>query len=538
MTQPASAGPLRGGEVAAALLACAALTVASTWPQAAFSTTHVPWGDGSQDAFQFIWNLWWVGHALFERGQSPLFTDLLHHPSGTQLLYHTLTPANGVLAWPVMQIVPGTGGRVLAFHAMVLLSGTLLGGGTYTWLRLLGAGRLAAAAGAAFVLVTPFRVHHAHHLNLLSYHWLPWMLAAGTSGLRTGRASWGYGVGALLALQVWSDLELGVQGLLVAGVVWLAALRPPAQRRTALALGGRAALAAGALLLPLAAAVVALPPSAVSTRGGDGQALLYSANLVGLVSPEPISWLHQWWAPDRAFRGHGVASGEAFLGMAWVVLAAVSAVLQPRSRRWLALGGGLLLLALGPGLHVGPFTLLEQWMPFDLLQRAIPPLGLSRTPVRFVAAASVLLSVGVAGAVTAARTRGRAWTIGVGLLALVLVAERWPAHGIALQPVPVPPAIQSLADLPRGGAVLTLPHRLPHQNLHMFWQTVHGHPITSGYTARVDPTTLAFLDAFEHADATERRALLREAGIRVVVQHPADPEALLTTEPQVHLLTD
>jgi len=50
---------------------------------------------GYHDAWQFVWNLWWVKTAVLS-GQNPLFTHLLHHPTGISLLFHTLTFVNTI----------------------------------------------------------------------------------------------------------------------------------------------------------------------------------------------------------------------------------------------------------------------------------------------------------------------------------------------------------------------------------------------------------------------------------------------------------
>ena len=50
-----------------ALLAYIVLTIALTWPLALRWTTDLPGGphkDGLEDAYQNVWNLWWMQTAL------------------------------------------------------------------------------------------------------------------------------------------------------------------------------------------------------------------------------------------------------------------------------------------------------------------------------------------------------------------------------------------------------------------------------------------------------------------------------------------
>src|SRR5262249_58028757 len=41
--------------------------------------------DGTLDAYQFVWNLWWVRTSLVDLHTNPLFTRLLFYPDGISL---------------------------------------------------------------------------------------------------------------------------------------------------------------------------------------------------------------------------------------------------------------------------------------------------------------------------------------------------------------------------------------------------------------------------------------------------------------------
>ena len=111
------------------LLAYLALTLVMTWPLALNFTTAIP-GDGF-DGWQNYWNLWWVKVALVERGQTPFTTDLLYHPTGVDLYFHTLNPFNGLITLPIQL----TSGLIVAYNAVVLISWVLGGYGTYLLTR-------------------------------------------------------------------------------------------------------------------------------------------------------------------------------------------------------------------------------------------------------------------------------------------------------------------------------------------------------------------------------------------------------------------
>src|SRR5687767_2202981 len=83
----------------AVLLGYIALTALMTWPLARNLATAIP-GD-SFDGWQNYWNLWWLKIALIDRQTNPFFTDLLYHPTGVGLYFHTLNPFNGVVTLPI-----------------------------------------------------------------------------------------------------------------------------------------------------------------------------------------------------------------------------------------------------------------------------------------------------------------------------------------------------------------------------------------------------------------------------------------------------
>src|SRR5690242_11933512 len=106
------------------LLVYGALAVALTWPLAAHLGDAFPSapGEGAQDLWEKLWNLWWVGEAL-RRGVSPFFTDALFYPQGASLLFHPLNLTSGLLALPLRAIF----GPIAAYNLLVLLSFALSG---------------------------------------------------------------------------------------------------------------------------------------------------------------------------------------------------------------------------------------------------------------------------------------------------------------------------------------------------------------------------------------------------------------------------
>ena len=64
------------------LLVYVPLTLGLTWPLVTRWTAHLPGGphkDGLEDAYQNVWNLWWMKEALL-RPTTPFVTDRFFYP--------------------------------------------------------------------------------------------------------------------------------------------------------------------------------------------------------------------------------------------------------------------------------------------------------------------------------------------------------------------------------------------------------------------------------------------------------------------------
>jgi hypothetical protein len=76
--------------------------------------------DGTLDAFQFTWNLWWVREALLELHTNPFHTRYLFYPDGIGLLFHTFSSTFGLLSIPLQVLLPG--GALTANNVLVMAS--------------------------------------------------------------------------------------------------------------------------------------------------------------------------------------------------------------------------------------------------------------------------------------------------------------------------------------------------------------------------------------------------------------------------------
>jgi hypothetical protein len=498
-----------------ALLAYIALTLALTWPLALRWTTDLPGGphkDGLEDAYQNVWNLWWMQQAL-ARPTNPLITDRFFYPEHPNLYYHTLSPINTLLAAPITALW----GPIAGFNAVAFAS-CVLGALGMWWL----AYDRTRAHGAALLagIVYAFSPFHMGalitdgQLQIVALQWLPFYVlfllrTAEQGGRRNLLLS-----GLFLILTAWTDWYYTLFLLFfTAGYgVWrlLARARDWPARRTLVT-----RLAGIGVLFALGAASLLIPMLLEATRAtymniypaDDPERLVI--DLLAFVLP---ARLHPWWgaAPwdwgiqidvNRRFYLGAVALGLALWG-AWRCSAA---------RRWGAIALAAGVLALGPTLRLnGQSTGVP--LPYRLIAN-LPLIRLSRQPDRFDVLVTLALAIMVAYGARALleiadrklqiaernrsssqhssaffRVRSRPKQLLAALLAALLVLDYLVAPMLTRKPaIPI-----FLASLPRSdhGALLEYPfHNLsPYRDAErMLFQTVHGRPISGGYHSRRYP---------------------------------------------------
>jgi hypothetical protein len=105
------------------------------------------------DAYQFLWNIWWMGASLLH-GQNPFFTQFVYAPSGTPLVFHALVPFVSTVAALLQPVL----GLPLAFNVVALVALPLAGIGGYALAREVTEDHAASLAGGAAFMLCPYLV--------------------------------------------------------------------------------------------------------------------------------------------------------------------------------------------------------------------------------------------------------------------------------------------------------------------------------------------------------------------------------------------
>jgi len=528
------------------LLALALYTVATvvfTWPLALHLTSAIP-GD-SFDGWQNYWNLWWIRQALVERITDPLFTDLLYHPTGVSLYFHTLNPFNGVTTLPVQLAF----GLIPAYNAVVLMSWVLGGYGMFLLTRWVirrqtqqrGSElsplrhrderdaaeqeqrmifRIACFVGpfTAGLIYTLSPFHMAHllgHMQVMSLQWMPFYILALLRSLALARAGRPW-----LRLALWAGFFLILTGLcdwyyvlylfLFTAVTvlwqWLTP-GPPPLRRLSVALGPPVvagllfALGLSFWLIPMVVEAAQFrfmvrPPADLYILSASVMDFLIPNRLHTLFRPESFTWPGNQIAPVSE---RTIAIGYTALALT----AAALALMRRKAAFWGVLALFFFALALGPQIHLGNITWetipaaalqgeeMTSWTPYGALNQWIPFMRISRSVSRFAVMVqlciAVLAGLGAWKLLIRMPNRVSHSLVSVFIVSLLLF-EYWVAP-YPLSPPDTPAWYHDLAADPDPRAVLNLPMNYDRPG-YLLYQTVHGKPLTVAYISRDDPRTL------------------------------------------------
>jgi len=491
---------------AASFLGYFLLSVVLTWPLAVRIGCELPLGDN--DLWQNYWNAWWWQRSI-ERGESAFHTDLLFHPTGASLGWHTHSPANVIAALPAAWIARWLG---LDGPAAALTAATFAGFVLAAWGAHLLARELVAPGGPAVVagIVFGFFPQHAEqsleHLNLASYWAIPFALLYLARAARgRGRISW-IGAGFFLALNALLSWHNAVLLLFTALAVVGAELKRAQHRARGLVSVGLASLLCLLLILPFL-----WPMIAEALQGGGGFKDPTHKPIDPLFLVVPHSG-HPLWGGAVAdlyerFRPYPAAGFVSYLGISVITLWTAAGAWRPRVLPapgatgrgirpwgpflfWSALALFHLVLALGRSLRTGGVDFPSLKLPFALLDE-VPVLNTVRVANRFLVpamlAVSMLAAMGSAAVLAHLPGGPRRKRVAAAVFAALIAFDYlWLPY--PLRSIPEPAWLPELAKLPPGLAVLDIPSGVgPRAAEDMFLQTRHGRPIAGGYVSRTPP---------------------------------------------------
>lgn len=483
-----SAKPVGARWITAVLLVYTALTVVFTWPAVQQLSTHIL--GGPRDGPMFLWNLWWVPHALFDLGQLPFETKLLFYPTGTSLVVNTHCFLPSLLSAPLQWCL----GLVPAFNLTVLSTFVLTGLGGFLLAYEVTQRRAVALVAGAMLTFCHFRVSTVMFLNLLQTQWL--VLFAWALMRMVRRRSWkaALAAGGFAACLFYSSYNLLVLAALLGVLFFLWTLcwewKVPGSARS---LVKNSAIVTTTLLVLGAPLLWSLVQE---IQKEENYVTLENSSKYNVVTPLSSLVRHPSFGTDKKTQ----IREASYLG--WSVLVAALLGLSLGFRRkdtWFfaLLTILFLVLALGPVLKwegvpgveearegfVLPYAWVSKW----------PLLKELRVPHRYglvgTVALTMLAAIGLAEATRRLASRP-GLEIGVCSLLLGLVFVDLAQLPFAkLYRLPEAPSVLSeIAADPRDCTVLEFPAGRTGYPAFSYFETIHERPVyANGQTARIAP---------------------------------------------------
>jgi hypothetical protein len=543
------------------------LSVFMTRPLLWRFNTHIPgwvWGDNAE----YLWKLWRTKQALIDRSVSLLYAPHIFYPSGFSLVGGELTPAQTLLALPLVVAF----GPVVAYNALAFASFVLTGFATYLLVTYLSRDRWAGLLSGVVFAFIPFRYQQfGNHLPLMGTQWIPLTFLFAERTLRTRRWRDAFLAGLFFALNVLSSwYYAAIVGLLL--VVYLLWRTRPWREyladRDLLICGLVAMLTVFVLVTP-----IAVPYLKARAEGNLTQLLSeadqWSASITDYFVPNP---LHPLWG--RYVVRYLVPTNELWRAFEFILFWGFGASLLAlygwsRDRRPFTRAVGLVLLvalvlSLGLTLHFhgrpvrlpvsgqsaaafnGWMTTLTQRLsplhiPYDLaaddaiaiplpgmlLYLFVPPFGGIRVWSRFGVVAGLMVAVlaglGLAAwrreqsAIAAHRraTIGSIFFVGLALFEFLTVPFGMVRPGPRL-------VDEWLAGQTEFFVVIQLPYDVALEGTQLYYSQYHGKPIASGYGSFFPDSFTTREEALRTFPADRSLDVLLGWGVRYVLLNRTD----------------
>jgi hypothetical protein len=500
------------GRWSAVFLLFSVAAVVQTWPLALHARDSInDYAGLSGDSWVFLWNLWWVKHALLELHTNPFHTDLVYFPQGADLYLHTLAFMNGVLSIPIQL---ATGNLVLSWNVLALAFLVLSGLGMYALsYQVMGNHWAALVSGYIFAFAPFTLVHLPGHWNISTTWPIPLFILFLLKFRETGHLREALAAGVCWAILTYNNLEYGAWTGLLLGLFlayWSIVYLRKNDWPGLWALGRGFAATAGVWLLVSAPLLI---PTLRSIYGGDyglpGNDEYFSADLLGFVTRSPL-W-GPGTGPELIGGDHAPIGGwenTVSLGIAPLILAGLALLAIRRAPHqvlfWTVVFLFFAVLALGPYLYIGETktfsffgTSFSVPLPYQIYDR-FPVVGVGRVPARMITFAVLGLAVlaGTGLQVLMSWLSGKYKRIAplAALLVLSLVVFEYWNPPIHLSQVTAPAVFEEIRDDPGDFSVVHAPWgRLTGSfavgnvgggPLSMYYQRLHGKPSFGGYISR------------------------------------------------------
>jgi hypothetical protein len=485
-----------------------------------------------EDNMQDFWNTWYA--ASHVRTWHDLgYTNLIRHPEGTTLHYHSFSYPKLLVAAIFGSVFGVRLTNLVALENLLLIvSFPISAIGGFYLVRHFTRDTVGALAGGTVFAFNPSHVAHlAHHLHVSSIEFSPFFALSFI--LAVERRSRGFVVlsticFALSALSCWYYLFYCGYFMLF----WYAVVAIKQKRfLNSWPLIVILCNIVGVLVLlsPLVVPMIVQAKAGANVYAGGTD--LFVADVSGYVAWPPAHLLSRLSEHMYSRMTGNTWESTVYLGLVNIALLAWLILRRKQLDRGLiaiVLSGMAVFAVLASGrlLHVFGYRTIP--LP-DLLLSHIPFVKNVRTPSRAIVLVYLFLSIGIGYAVsTIWRTRRATWTgRGAVIVLALLLAVDWYPRGLPSTPVACLPAYSLIGHDPDlHAAVLDLPGGSEEAggynegNAYMMYQACHLHPIVDGNVSRA--VNISLRDRLETGDLEQQRRQLTENKVKYIVIHRPD----------------
>ncbi len=471
---------------------------------------------GHGDAWQFVWNIWWIKYA-WAHDVSIWYTNMLHWPSGIPLILQTFTLASSLPAAALSYLI----GLVPAYNVMVIVHFVFSGLGMYLLCWYITRNTFASFLGGFLFTFSPYHfVHFYGHLHLLAIEVFPFAVLFLLRTLEGKKWDW-IGAGIVCGLTAYVDWYYLFFLFLIFAVIifWNLAFKREARTRGVLLRLG---------LIVLCAVIIALPYLGTVVHGTyhnpdfdilGHDPLLNSTDLKSFFIPggrsvyqEATSWYWDHWP---AWRETGSYIGYTVIVLLlWGLWKACLPAGKARSNHfflWSFLGILFAVLSLGPYLQIGGRIITSFHLPYYWLAEHISILQYAGVPVRFFVVTLFCLAILTSKVITRVLTYRHGMKIAI-IFFILLAFEYLPAP-VEVSAVTVSPFYETLRSEPGDFAVID---RSDAEAKVLYYQTIHEKHLIGGYTTRPTVSTERFLKETDFMN----KKILQELNVRYILTKP------------------
>jgi hypothetical protein len=508
-------------ECAIVAIAYLLVSMAFFWPLLGNITATVPGSGG--DAFQSLWELWWVPYSLFTLHATPYLTSLIFYPVGANLATQTFAPIAGIFSALFQKVSLAFSLNVVFFVGFVLA-------GFFAYLLAfhLTKNRAASFLAGFIFAFSPIHVMQAFgHLQYINIGFIPLFLLFFIKMFEDGKHSDAVLAGvSFVLLAFMGDIEQALMTMVIAFFMLAYLLARKHSRRTLLnrkylMLFGEMVLTALILGSPAIISIAgSLNPSILGTVNAQASTTyneLYSPDLLSFFIPSSMNGLLGFFSRAAAsINAPAAAERTVYAGYTVLALAIVGLFYSYREK-FKHTGiivvplVFLLLLSIGPYLQVaGALTPLPG---IYQIYHQIPLFNVLREPGRFDIAIELFLALlaafgfakleGLLFVREKPLTKdGKMLLLAAFVLLLALEYNPWPLSQGALASsytnAQIPKAYYELGAINSNFSVMVLPALSNdssvapelYPGMALYYQTAFKKPLVGGYATRYNTSEI------------------------------------------------